>query len=322
MHPILRGVMLTAGSLTALAAISPAHAEYPDRPIQMIVAYAPGGGTDIAARTLETFVEKYLGGDITVVNKAGAGGEVGFTQLATAEPDGYTIGFINTPNILTIPIERQTRYELDSFAPIANIVSDPGAIAALPDSPFEALDDLVTYAKEHPGEVTYGSTGIGSDDHLAALEFERLAGIQMQHVPFDGAAKVRPALLGGHIDLAFSNISELIDLAQEGQARVLGQMSEERWEHAADIPTFKELGYDLVSGSNRGIAAPAGLDQAIIDQLAGAIEKTINDPEFQEQAQKQLLPLNFIGPEAYAESLQMQSATYEKLWEEQPWAQQ
>lgn len=131
---------------TILAAgISAAYAEYPERPINMIVAYSAGGGTDIAARTLAPYIEKYLGDDasIVVLNRPGAGGEIGFTELAQAEPDGYTIGFINTPNLLTIPIQRQARYSLESLTPIANVIDDPDAFSFLPSSEIKTIEDLI-----------------------------------------------------------------------------------------------------------------------------------------------------------------------------------
>ena len=190
--------LLTASLALPLASlIAPkAWAAYPDRPITMIVAFPPGGGTDAAARTLARFMQMALGQPVVVNNRAGAGGELGFSELARARPDGYTIGFINTPNVVTIPIERRVRYRLEDFSLIANVVDDPGAFFVLADSPFRTLADLVAHAKAKPEDVTYGTSGIGSDDHLAALAFERLAGVKLTHVPFAGASAVRNALLG------------------------------------------------------------------------------------------------------------------------------
>ena len=317
---------LTAIALSAAAvgtAAGTAAAQYPERPIQMIVAYSAGGGTDVAARTLAPYLEKYLGNNasITVLNRPGAGGEVGFTALANAEPDGYTIGFINTPNIATIPIERETRYSLDSFQPIGNIVDDPGVFAVLPDSEYQNLDDLVAAAKERPGELTFSSTGIGSDDHLAMLKFERQSGADFRHVPFEGSAPARAALLGGHIDIGVINAGEAMPYVEEGQLRLLGQMGEERWEGAADVPTFKEQGYDLVSGSQRGIAAPAGMPQEYVDALAAAIEKATQDPEFQQKAMEQAMPLRYLAPAEYQELLNATGQQAQQIWEENPWVQ-
>jgi tripartite-type tricarboxylate transporter receptor subunit TctC len=309
-----------AGAAMALAA-GLAAAEYPERPIQMIVAYNAGGGTDVAARTLVPYIEKYLGdgASISVLNKPGAGGEVGFTALATSEADGYTIGFINTPVLLTVPIERQARYTLESFTPIGNVVDDPGVFAVSAEGDIKTLDDLVAAAKERPGELTYATTGIGSDDHLAMLKFQRLTDTQLQHVPFEGSAPARAALLGGHVDVGVINAGEAIPYSEEGQVTLLGQMGEERWEGAPDVPTFKEQGYDVVSGSARGIAAPAGTPQEHVDALAAAIEKAIQDPEFRQKAEEQALPLSYLGPQEYQQMLEESQKEAQQIWAENPW---
>ncbi|MCA3361681.1 MAG: tripartite tricarboxylate transporter substrate binding protein, partial [Roseomonas sp.] len=169
---------LSRRALIASALATPAIAKAqggwrPDRQITMIVAYAAGGGTDTAARTVARFMEADLGQPVVVLNRAGAGGEIGFTELARARPDGYTIGFINTPTIVTVPIERRARFSLDDFSLIGNIVDDPGGMWVLPDSPYKSLADLLAAARANPGTIGYGTTGIGSDDHLAMLELER-----------------------------------------------------------------------------------------------------------------------------------------------------
>ncbi len=316
--------VLTAGAvgIFTLAGASFAQADYPERPITMIVAFSPGGGTDVAARSLAPFIEKYLDGSITVVNKPGAGGEVGFTAIAQAEPDGYTIGFLNTPNLITIPIERDTRYELENIAPIASVVDDPGGFHVRSESEFETLDELIAYAKENPNAVTFGTTGIGSDDHLAALALQRAAGIELTHVPFPGASAVRAALLGGHISLGVFNMSEAVSFIEEGRVRPLGQMAEERWPVTPDVPTFREQGYDIVQGSIRGIGAPAGVPNEVLQKVASAIEQAINDPEFQQIAADQSLPLRFMGPQAYSDTLNALREGYLNLWQESPWAEQ
>ena len=307
-----------------LVSATAAYAEYPERPITMIVAYSAGGGTDIAARTLGPFIEKHLGGDasIVVLNRPGAGGEIGFTELAQAEADGYTIGFINTPNILTIPIQREARYSLDSFTPIANLIDDPGAFSVLPTSEIKTFDDLIAYAKENPGKVTYGSTGLGSDDHLAALEFERMTGVELKHIPFPGNADVRTAVLGGHIMMASMNISETIADVREGTLHALGQMSNERWDGASEVPTFKEEGYDVIMGSMRGIAAPKGVPEEVIERLEVALKAAVDDPEFQEKAAQQHLALAYSNSSEFLAEMQALTATFEALWESTPWVQQ
>ncbi|HEY8614453.1 MAG TPA: tripartite tricarboxylate transporter substrate binding protein [Roseomonas sp.] len=292
---------------------------YPDRPISMIVAYPPGGGTDIAARTLAQFLERELGQPIVVLNRAGAGGEIGFGELGRARPDGYTIGFINTPNIVTMPIERRTAYKLDDIAPIANVVDDPGGFFVLKDSPHKTLADLVTFAKANPEKVTYATTGVGSDDHLAGLAFSRQAGIQMTHVPYNGAAQTRNALLTRQVTLASVNMSEGLADAQQGTARALGQMSATRWEGMPDVPTFREQGYDVIQSSMRGVGAPAGVPPQILNRLAEAMRRIVDNPEFRRLATQQALPLRYLGPDEYKAELTTLRTDFEKLWAQHPW---
>ena len=321
-RPILtrRGLLAAGGAALAAPAVAQtAMARYPERPIQMIVAFAPGGGTDVAARTLARFMSASLGQPIVVNNRAGAGGEIGFGELARARPDGYTIGFINTPNIASIPIERRARYRLEDFAPIANIVDDPGAFFVLADSPFRTLADLVAHAKAKPEDVTYGTTGIGSDDHLAALAFERIAGLRLTHVPFAGASAVRNAMLGRQITIASLNVGEGIADAQSGTARALGQMAERRWEMAPDVPTFREQGIDIVEGSMRGVAGPAGLPRDVLDRLVAAAREAVENPEFKQLAAQQALPLRFLDPDAYRTELFAIRARLQTLWAAHPW---
>jgi tripartite-type tricarboxylate transporter receptor subunit TctC len=310
---------LAASSAAALAAAGSARAAWPERPITMIVAFPPGGGTDVAARTLARFLERELGQSIVVLNRGGAGGEIGWAELARARPDGYTIGFINTPNILTIPIERQARYKLDDLAPIANVVDDPGGFFVPTDSRVRNLADLVAYARANPGKVTYGTTGIGSDDHLATLAFQRLAGVELNHVPFSGAAQVRNAILGKQIDIAAMNMGEGLADMRQGQLRPLGQMSETRWDQASEVPTFREQGLDVVQGSMRGLAAPDGMPAEARERLAAAVRRVMEDPEFRRLAEQQGLPLRYLGPDEFRRELARMRDEYGRLWAAHSW---
>ena len=180
------GTLALAMSTTAL---STAQAAYPEKPITMVVAYDAGGSTDVTARLLAPFIEKHLGSTrIEVVNKPGAGGEIGFAAIADSAPDGYSIGFCNTPNMVSIPIERQARFSPDRLDPLVNIVDDPGVWSVPGDSAFKTLKDVVEHAKANPNTVTVGTTGVGSDDQLAMLLVQRQAGVQFTHVPFSGSA--------------------------------------------------------------------------------------------------------------------------------------
>lgn len=293
--------------------------EWPTRPIQVIVAFSPGGGTDILARTIVPFIERNLGASLAVINRPGGGGEVGFTALARARPDGYTIGFINLPPLLTIPIERDAGFSLADFAPIANLVDDPGAFNVHADSPFQNLQDLIAFARANPGVVTVGTSGIGGDDHLAMLFFEQATGVDLTHVPFAGAAPNRTALLGRHISVGAFNISEAIEFARAGRIRVLGKMAAERWEMAPEVPTFREQGVDITIASDRGIAAPRGVPKEILDRIAAAVEKAVNDPAFREIARKQFLPLRYMARAEFEAYLSAMNDRYRRLWETSPW---
>lgn len=308
------------GLLMAFGFAGGAYAEYPERPISMIIAYSAGGSTDVGARTLVPYIEKYLGTTITVLNRPGAGGEIGWTEFASNAPDGYSIGYINIPTILTIPIERKTRFTLASFIPLARIEDDPSALSVKADSPFKNVKDVIEYAKKNPGKLTYGSSGIGSDDHLAVLSFARQAGIELRHIPFDGSAPARAAVLGGHVDLLSANISEQVLLADAGQVRILGQMAVDRGAIGPNAPTFKEQGYDVVSGAQRGIAVPAGTDPKIIEKLGKAIKQAFDDPEFKEKAKKQGSALNYANASEFLAILKAKDEDFRAIWEKTPWS--
>ena len=316
---------LLAGASALVLAPHAARAQAgwtPDRAITLVVAFAAGGGTDLAARTIARFMEKDLGVAVTVLNRPGAGGEIGFAELARARPDGYTIGFINTPHIVTLPIERRTRFQLSDFTLIANIVDDPGGLWVLADSPYRSLADLLAAARARPESIGYGTTGIGSDDHLAMLALERQANVRFLHVPFGGSAQVKQNLMSRAIPVAVMNVAEGVIDQRQGLLRGLAQMGETRWAPVGDIPTLKELGFDVVEGSMRGMAAPAGMPPAVLARLALSVQRTVDDPEFKAAATQQSLPLRFLAPDAYAAELRELQARYQALWARHPWRDQ
>jgi tripartite-type tricarboxylate transporter receptor subunit TctC len=310
--------------LCALLALLPgsAAAAYPERVITMLVAYSPGGGTDLIARALAPYIEKNLGGDakIVIVNRAGAGGEIGFAALAAAAPDGYTIGFVNTPPLLTIPIERQAQFHWQRFDYIGNIIDDPCNFSVHADTNIASLRELAAYAKANPGEVTVGSTGVGSDDHLAMLMFERAAGVKMRHIPFKGSADVRAAIAGKQIMVAAINIGEALQYQKGGTPlRHLVQMSPARTNLAPDLATAREQGYDIELSSLRGLAAPKGLPPEIRERLVRAVERSVADPEFQAKAAQFFAPLRYLAPAQYEALVRDADQQFRQLWKELPW---
>lgn len=327
--PVIRATRRALGAaalaILAAAAVAPriAAAAYPERPINLIVAYAPGGGTDIIARLIAPYVERQLGegARIVVSNRSGAGGAIGFTELANAAADGYTIGMINTPNLLTIPIERRTSFTWRSFDLIGNIVDDPGNFSVHADAPIRTLAELAAAAKASPGTLAVGSTGVGSDDHLSMLLFQRAAQVQMTHVPFKGSSEVRTAVLGRHIAVAAINIGEALQYIKGGAPlRNLGTASVMRSPLTPDLPTFREQGFDIVMASLRGIAAPRGLPAAVRERLVTAFERAVADPKFQADAAAAFAPLRYLSPAEYEAELAETEGRFRKLWTELPWS--
>lgn len=316
MRKAFLALMLVFSAQTALAA-------YPERPITMLIAYPPGGGTDLIARALAPYIEKNLGGaaKIVIVNRSGAGGEVGFAALAAASPDGYTIGFVNTPPLLTIPIERPAQFSWQRFDYIGNIIDDPCNFSVHADTNMRNLADLAAYAKANPGEVTVGTTGIGSDDHLAMLKFERAAGVKMRHIPFKGSAEVRAAIAGRQIVVAAINIGEALQYQRGGTPiRNLVQMSPARTNLAPELQTAKEQGYDIEMSSLRGLVAPKGLQADIRERLVRAVERSVADPEFQAKSAQFFSPLRYLAPAEYEALVREADVMYRAMWKEMPWA--
>ncbi len=297
-------------------------AAYPERPITMFIAYSPGGGTDLIARAIAPYIEKYLGGGarIVIVHRPGAGGEIGFAALANAAPDGYTIGFINTPPVVTIPIERKAQFGPERFEYLGNIIDDPCNFSVHTDLPVRTLQELAAYARANRGRVTVATTGIGSDDHLAMLKFERAAKVQMVHVPFKGSSDMRTALASKQVDVISMNIGEALQAAKGGmEIRNLGQFSPTRTNLAPDLPTGREQGFDFDLSSLRGLAAPKGVPPDILASLRKAIEMSAKDPEFQALATKFFAPLRYLTPAQHEAVIREADREFRQLWKELPW---
>ena len=310
--------------LAVLLAPLLAFAAYPEKPVTLIVAYPPGGGTDLVARAIAPYLEKTIGGGarIVIVNRSGAGGEVGMAALANATPDGYTIGFVNTPPLMTIPIERNAQFGgPQRFELLGNIIDDPCNFAVHTDLPIRDLKELAAYARANPGKVTVGTTGIGSDDHLVMLMFQRAAGVKMTHIPFKGSADVRAAILSGQITVAAMNVGEALQSIRGGAPmRNIGQFAPARSNLAPDLPTAREQGFDIVLSALRGMAAPKGIPDEILERLVKAVASAAADPEFQAQATKVFAPLRFLTPAQFEAENRAAEAVFRQMWKELPWS--
>ena len=300
-----------------------ASAAWPEKPISLIVAYSPGGGTDLIARAIAPYLEKYLGGGarMVIVHRPGAGGEIGFAAIANAPADGYTIGFVNTPPLITVPIERSAQFGgPQRFELLGNVIDDPCNFSVHSDAPFRNLRELAEFAKANPGKVTVGSSGIGSDDHLVMLMFERAAGVKMTHVPFKGAADVRTALLSKQITVGAINIGEAVQSIKGGAPmRNIGQFAPARATVAPELPTAREQGYDIELSSLRGMAAPRGLPPEIRERLVKAVAAASADPEFQAKATSVFAPLRYLSPAEFDRVIKEAEVGFRQLWKELPW---
>ncbi|EPX76160.1 Bug family tripartite tricarboxylate transporter substrate binding protein [Salipiger mucosus] len=309
----------TAASVMALAAGAAFAQDYPSKPIEVIVGYSAGGGTDVMARTAAPFIEKYLGdgASLVVKNMPGASGQIGVTEAATADPDGYTLGTFNLPGMMARTIDREADYDRDSFTYLANVVNDPNVIVTTKGGGLDTIDKLVEEAKANPGAVTVGMSSLGGDDHFMLIKLQELTGAEFTIVPFKGSAPARTALMGGHVAMGILNISEVAEFQEE--LNVLGVATEERSDFAPDLPTFEEQGYDLINGSMRGFIAPAGLPEDVEAKLLDAFAQLETDEEFLEAMKATANPVEVVTGEEFKELTSDLYDLAKGVWEETPW---
>ena len=305
-----------AATVSTVAVLSQAAwAEWPnDKPIEVIVGFAPGGGTDVMIRTLAPYIEKNLPGSrIVIQNRPGASGEITYTALAQAQPDGYTVSSFNLPGFITMQLSRKIGFDPANVEPVTRIVADPTLIVVSRDSPFETFEDLIAYAKENPGALTLGGTGVGGDEHLAMLQIEREADVDMTNIPFNGASEAKTALLGGHIQSMGLNMGEYLSGENE-RIRPLVQLADERAASLPDVPTAAELGYALQGGSERGFAITHGTPEDIREHFAEAVRKALDDPEFQKTAQALSLPISYLPGDEWKAQLPEKTERLKAIW--------
>ena len=291
-------VLFFAGSVLAQS-----PAAYPTRPISIMVPSIAGGGTDVGARILAAVAEKKMGQPLVVVNKPGAGTQIGFTELSRQKPDGYYLGFVLLPAINTIILdpERKAIFNFDSFVPIINQVQDAGLIWVRTESPYKSLKDLIDDARKRPGEIRASTTGILSDDHLAILMLEKAAGVKFRIIHFDGGPQQLTATLGGQVDVSFDNVGVINARIKGGVVRGLAMMDKERSKFLPEIPTTPELGYPLViSSSTRGVMGPKGVPEPVIKKIQEVFLQAMKDPEHMDKMEKAALAVKPMVGEEYA----------------------
>ena len=325
MRATRRSFVSTAALASVFCARSAPAADWPAvRPIQVVVPFPPGGGVDQMARLLLPHVERHLpGAQFVVENRGGAGGQIGSEAAFTARPDGYTLGAITSPALMTIAIERRVRYRVADYTYIANVADDPSGLWVAANSPHRSLQDLLAAARKEPETVTLGTTGIGSDDHLLQLNLEEaVPGVRFIHVPYAGTAPMQTALLGGHLDVGSFNMGEGLAGLRDGRFRALAQSGAERWAAAENVPTLRELGVDAQGGAQRGIVGPPGLPAPIRKRLVEAFGAALADPAFRAEAERVDLPLRAILGDDYRDAVLGTEGRLRELWKRRPWRDQ
>jgi len=295
--------MAAALFITLVLCIGTAHqvahsqGKYPSKQLTYLVCFDPGGQSDRTARQQQAPLQKLLGQQVVIDYKVGGGGALGWKELARAKPDGYTFAGFNTPHIILQPMQQEVGYKTDQIVPVVTFQRTPLALAVLETSPYKTLKDFVDFAKANPGKLTVGGSAVFSGPHFATLRAENLTGIKTTYVPFTGAAPQMTAFLGGHTDACMGNSDDLTRF--KDKLRVLAFATEERFPEFPNAPTFKELGFDMVEGTERGVAVPPGTPKEVIDTLEKAFLEISRDPQIQKEMKEQgFVPLAM----GYAES--------------------
>ena len=255
---------------------------WPQRPVRLIVPFAAGGNTDGIARIAAQRLGEALGEQVVVENKPGAGGAIAAELVAKATPDGYTLLVAALPVMAVVPAMSKVRYDaLKDFAPISNIATNPFVLAVNKDFPAKTLPEFIAYVRARPGQLSYGSAGIGSLNHLSMALFLNRAGLDMTHVPYKGNAPALSDVVAGHIPAMFSNLSDALPQAAAGNVRLIALSSEQRAPLAREVPTLAESGFPGFSVLTwNGLMAPAETPKPIIDRIAAEIAAAVKDPAF------------------------------------------
>jgi tripartite-type tricarboxylate transporter receptor subunit TctC len=303
----------------ALVAVSgAAFAAYPDKPITVTQGFKAGGGSDTLAQLTQPYLEKVVGQSFVNQYIPGATGAIAWTQLAkTAKKDGYTISITNTPMLQTNYIMNpEITYTIDELEPLANVITDPGIIVVGKDSPYNTVDDFFRAVKENPGKITVGNSGVGGDDFFTTLIFEKASGMKVQMVPFEGDGPSWQAAMGGKIDASFNNVGIVYPQVKAGNLKALAIMTEERYASLPDVPTLKEKGFNVVSGSSRGYCAPKGVPEEVKKVMIEAFKKMATMPEFIKACEDRASIIDMKYGDDYSKMLHDQEAAFKLIWEE------
>lgn len=306
---------LAATALTIAASPAIALADYPDRPVTLLVPAAPGGTTDLAARLIAQPLGEALGQSVVVENKPGASGSIASQTVAKAAPDGYTLLLQYSGYNAISPHVQPTDWDpIKDFAPIANILSAPQVIVIRPSLPINSLKELVAYAKANPDKLNYASSGNGALQHVATELLKQMADIKIAHIPYKGTGPALNDLLGGAVDMTITTPPPLLGHIAAGKLRALAVTGPNRLASLPNVPTVAEAGYpDLLVSSWFAMYAPKGTPQAVIDKLAGKIETIMKTDDFRKKAEAQGAEAEFMGPAKLGEYTQQEYDRWGKV---------
>jgi len=273
---------LCGGILAALTGVAQAQPAWPSRPVRFIVPLPPGGSNDLITRVMAERLQGPLGQPVVVENKPGASGLIATEYVAHQPADGYTLLLVSNTHVMNVSFFKKLPYDpINDFEPISLIATVPFVMAVNSSLPVHSLKEFIQYCRDHPGQVTYGSAGVGQPHHLAAELLKSMTGIQMTHVPYKGASFIVPALLSNEITVTIGAINSLLPHIRSGKLRALAVAANRRTALLPDVPTMEEAG--PLPGFNvdiwLGVEAPAGTPRAVVDRLNSEINRIIHDPD-------------------------------------------
>lgn len=292
--------------------------DYPKRTIEIVVPFGPGGSSDIMSRSVANMMGQYVDKPVNVINKAGGGGVDGMAYVAQAPADGYTVLQITPSHAIATAIERPNADLIGDFEPIANFQKDVQLFGVSKDSPFQTIDELIEYAKAHPGELKIGGTSPGGLDDYMANGFAEAAGIDLTYVPYNSASETKAAVLGGELDIYQDKLISFLTMVKSGDIRPLVLLHDERLtmiDELKDVPCTVEKGVNFTQGSWRGYAVKKGTPQEIKDYLSDLIEQVYNSEEYKEKAEKEMSNIipGFVGQEEYGKMWSEEISKFKKI---------
>ena len=280
-----RREFIAAGGAVAASMALPARAAYPEKPVRYIIAFAPGGESDIAARLQQQVWRKKWGHELVVESKPGAGGALAWSQLNSFPGDGYTVMGTNMPHLVLQPLEGNVQYQTDDIVNVIFFNYTPDAIIVRTESPLKTYQDFIAAAKANPGKLNMAGSGTNSANHAANERLNQVAGIKTTYVAFKGTGDLSSSLLGGHVDGAMSYSSYAV--AQKGKVRAIAVATPQRLSYLPDTPTFRELGVDWVDGGYRGAGVPKSTPEDLRKRISDMFAEINKDADFRRQMTEQ-----------------------------------